>query len=47
MQITDHNDDVWVGNLMNNPFEFGGSGRAVAFPGGETMDITLEFEERD
>jgi len=47
LQITDHNDDVWVGYLMNNPFEMAGSGRAVGFPGGETMDITLEFEERD
>lgn len=47
IQVTDHNDDVWVGYLINNPFEHAGSGRAVDFPGGETMDITLEFEEAE
>lgn len=47
VQITDHNDETWIGYLINNPFESAGSGRAVDFPGGETMDITLEFEERE
>ncbi len=47
VQIVDHNEETWVGNLTNNPFESAGSGRAVDFPGGETMDITLEFEERE
>jgi hypothetical protein len=47
IQVTDHNDDVWIGYLINNPFEHTGSGRAVDFPGGETMDITLEFEEAE
>lgn len=45
VQIVDHNDVTWTGYLINNPFESAGSGRAVNFPGEETMDITLEFEE--
>lgn len=45
VQVIDHSDATWVGYLINNPFESAGSGRAVDFPGGETMDITLEFEE--
>jgi len=47
VQVIDHNDDTWIGYLINNPFEHAGSGRAVNFPGGETMDITLEFEEAE
>lgn len=47
VQIIDHADDTWVGYLINNPFESAGSGAAVGFPGNETMDITLEFEERE
>jgi len=47
VQVLDHNDDTWVGYLINNPFEHAGSGRAIGFPGGETMDITLEFEETE
>jgi len=47
VQVIDHNDDIWIGYLINNPFEHAGSGRAVDFPGGETMDITLEFEEAE
>ena len=47
VQIVDHNDDTWLGYLTNNPFESSGSGRAVNFPGGETMDIALEFEEEE
>lgn len=47
MQITDHAGDIWVGYLKNNPFEFTGGGRAgPSWPGGETMSISLEFEER-
>ena len=29
IRVTDHNERVWVGNLMNNPFEFDTSGRAA------------------
>jgi hypothetical protein len=45
--VTDHNDDKWYGYLINNPFEYAGSVKAVNFPGEETMDITLEFEEAE
>lgn len=47
MEIIDHSEAHWVGYLTNNPFESAGSGAAVAFPGGETVDITLGFEEKD
>lgn len=47
VQIIDHGVDTWVGYLINNPFESAGSGAAGGFPGDETMDITLEFEERE
>lgn len=47
IQITDHDGDLWLGYLRSNPFEFTGAGRAGAgWPGGETMNIILEFEER-
>lgn len=46
MQATDHNGDVWVGFLKNNPFEFAGRGRAASWPGGEVMNISIEFEEK-
>ncbi|MHA1935876.1 MAG: hypothetical protein ACW97A_11385 [Candidatus Thorarchaeota archaeon] len=45
IQVLDHNDDTWIGYLVNNPFESTGGGKAVNFPGGEVMDLTLEFEE--
>jgi hypothetical protein len=44
-QFTDHDDNKWIAYLQSNPFEFAGNTRARAFPGGETMTITLEFEE--
>ena len=47
MRITDHNDDVWIAYLKNNPFEAAADSRAVSFPGGETMTVALEFEERE
>lgn len=47
VEVLDHNGDTWVGYLVNNPFESTGSGAAVSFPGGETMDLALEFEERE
>jgi hypothetical protein len=47
IQITDHDGDLWLGYLRSNPFEFTGAGRAGdGWPGGETMNIILEFEER-
>ncbi|KPK53357.1 MAG: hypothetical protein AMS22_07535 [Thiotrichales bacterium SG8_50] len=47
IQVIDHDSNIWIGYLVNNPFESTGSGRAVRFPGGEVMDLTLEFEERE
>ena len=46
VQITDHNGDIWVGYLKNNPFEFVGQSRANGWPGDELWTVTLEFEER-
>jgi hypothetical protein len=46
MRLIDHNDEEWTAYLQNNPFEFAGDSKADGFPGGETMTITLEFEEQ-
>jgi len=46
IQVIDHDTDTWVGYLRNNPFELSGVGRAVNWPGGETMQIMLEFEQQ-
>jgi len=45
VQVITHDDDTLNGYLINNPFEFTGSGRAVDWPEGETMGITIELEE--
>jgi hypothetical protein len=37
IKITDHNNRMWVGNFMNDPFEFASSDD-------EARTITLEFE---
>ena len=44
VRLTDHLGQVWIGNLVNNPFEFSTSKRSVASPGGELQTIQLEFE---
>ena len=48
INVKDHTDRVWVGNLVNNPFEFDTAARAApAIPPmsrGEAVLITLEFE---
>jgi len=47
IQVIDHDGDEWIGYLRSNPFEFAGSGRAGdGWPGGETMTVIIEFEER-
>jgi hypothetical protein len=47
IQIIDHDGDTWLGYFRSNPFEFMGAGRAGdSWPGGETMTIQLEFEQR-
>jgi len=44
MRITDHLDRVWVGHLVNDPFEFTTPARAEFFPGHERQTIQIEFE---
>jgi len=48
IRVTDHNERAWVGNFMNNPFEFDTPSRAAPaiapMPRGETQEITIEFE---
>lgn len=47
IQIIDHDGDTFVGYLRSNPFEFTGAGRAGdGWPGGETMKIIIDFEEK-
>jgi len=40
--MTNWKGELWYGNLMNNPFEFTGQGRAS--PCGEVWEIDFEFE---
>ena len=48
IRVTDHNERVWVGHFVNNPFEFDTPSRAAPaiapMPRGETQEITIEFE---
>ena len=48
IKVKDHTDRVWLGNLVNNPFEFDTAARAALaippMPRGEAVLITLEFE---
>jgi len=48
VRVTDHNGRIWLGNFMNNPFEFEGSAKAAPtifpLPRGETYTIEIEFE---
>lgn len=46
VKITDHDGDYWIGYLINNPFEFTTEGRANGWPGGEQMNVTIDFEEK-
>jgi len=45
VQITDHNEDVFVGYFKSDPFEFQGDSRAGGWPGNELVTISIEFEE--
>ena len=47
MRITDHDDTTWIGYLQGNPFDIQGQSKAGGFPGGETMTVNLQFEERE
>jgi len=48
IRITDHNDRVWLGHFVSNPFELSTESRAAPaiapMPRGESVVITLEFE---
>jgi len=48
IKVIDHSDRIWIGNFVNNPFEFDTPSRAgpaiAPMPRGETQVITLEFE---
>lgn len=46
MIIMDHNGDTYLAYLQNNPFEANNGERAGGFPGDETQQVTLEFEEK-
>ncbi len=47
LRITDHDNVVWIGYLQSNPFELAGGGVAPSFPGGEIMDVSIDFEESE
>jgi hypothetical protein len=47
MRITDHDDNIWIVYLQGNPFDIQGQSKAGGFPGGETMTVNLQFEERE
>jgi len=51
IRITDHEGEVWVGNLTNNPFEFdtsrraaGGSFNSIVGVRQEKQTVTIQFE---
>jgi hypothetical protein len=48
IQVVDHNQRVWVGNFLSNPFEFDTESRAAPaispMPRGESVMIEIEFE---
>jgi hypothetical protein len=44
IQLTDHLDQVWVGNLTVNPMELETALRSPTSPGRERVSVRLEFE---
>jgi ribosomal protein L20 len=48
IKVIDHNDRVWVGNFINNPFEFDTPDTAqpaiAPMPRGELQAIEIDFE---
>lgn len=44
IRMTDHYDNQWEVNFTSNPFDFATTTRALNSPGGEDVEITLEFE---
>lgn len=45
VSVKDHDNEIYIGYFSINPLEFTGSGRAVGWPDGETMDVSIELEE--
>jgi len=46
IKIIDHLGAEYIGYLQNNPFDLNSGARAGGFPGDETQQVTLEFEEK-
>jgi hypothetical protein len=44
VQIIDHLNETWVGNITVNPTEFETVSRSVTTPGRERVNVRLEFE---
>jgi len=47
IKITDHDDQTYLGYIINNPVEFTAVSKATNWPGGEAYQVTLDFEEKD
>ena len=46
IKIIDHLGDEYIVYLQNNPLDLSSGARAGGFPGDETQQVTLEFEEK-
>lgn len=44
IKLTNHKAEIWVVNIVNNPFEFTGAGRSASVYGQEYVTIPLELE---
>lgn len=44
IQLTDHLDQVWVGNITTDVVELEAVGRSPDKPGGEMVTVRLQFE---
>ena len=47
IKITDHDDQTYLGYIINNPVEFTAVSKAPNWPGGEAYQVTLDFEEKE
>ncbi len=46
VRLTDQDNNQRVVYMQSNPFELAANSKAESFPGGETVTISLDFEER-
>jgi hypothetical protein len=44
IKLVNHKREVWIVNLISNPFAFETMGGAKGWPGNEDVNITLELE---